>query len=470
MENLDKILKSFNKKDTERRSKNTSSGVNGINAENALIEPDCDICDGRRWIAVEADIGTPEFGSVKPCVCQERIWGANIGASLRRYSQLGPLERLTFATLQERGRDGYVEAASFRAAADAARAFSEDPQGWLVLLGPSGTGKTHLAAAVANQLVARETATLYVSVPELLDHLRSAFDGDDQTSPDGILSQIVQAPVLILDDLGIGGTTQWAAEKLDRILTHRFNARMPTVIASSADESSFDDRVRTRLFDMILCQVCRIEPGRVVPGTEDAGLPRAMLETMGFDAFDPRGRQARAEDQDTLRFALDACKGFAKDPQGWLLLQGGTGTGKTHLAVAIAKERLALGESVLFHFVPDLLDHLRRAFGPNSGLSYDTLFEQVKSADLLILDDLGGESASPWAEEKLYQLIVHRHNSRLPTIITTRLNFEGDIDVEDRRSGTRSRRQTTFNAAIGSRLKDQRVVTVLPITAPDYRE
>ena len=245
---------------------------------------------------------------------------------------------------------------------------------------------------------------------------------------------------------------------------------MPTVIASSADESSFDDRVRTRLFDMILCQVCRIEPGRVVPGAEDAGLPRAMLETMGFDAFDPRGRQARAEDQDTLRFALDACKGFAKDPQGWLLLQGGTGTGKTHLAVAIAKERLALGESVLFHFVPDLLDHLRRAFGPNSGLSYDTLFEQVKSADLLILDDLGGESASPWAEEKLYQLIVHRHNSRLPTIITTRLNFEGDIDVEDRRSGTRSRRQTTFNAAIGSRLKDQRVVTVLPITAPDYRE
>jgi DNA replication protein DnaC len=312
-----------------------------------------------------------------------------------------------------------------------------------------------------------------VSVPELLDHLRSAFDGDDQISPDGILSQIVQAPVLVLDDLGIGGTTRWAAEKLDRILTHRFNARMPTVIASSAEESSFDDRVRTRLFDMILCQVCRIEPGRIAPGAEDLGLPRAMLESMGFDTFDSRGRQAPSEDQDTLRFALDACRGFAKDPQGWLLLMGGTGTGKTHLAVAIAKERLELGESVLFRFVPDLLDHLRRAFGPNSGLSYDTLFEQVKSADLLILDDLGGESASPWAEEKLYQLIVHRHNSRLPTVITTRLLLDGIADGgngQDRSSGGRSRRRTTFSDAIGSRLKDQRVVTVLPISAPDYRE
>ena len=135
-----------------------------------------------------------------------------------------------------------------------------------------------------------------------------------------------------------------------------------------------------------------------------------------------------------------------------------------------AVERLALGESVLFRFVPDLLDHLRRAFGPNSGLSYDTLFEQVKSADLLILDDLGGESASPWAEEKLYQLIVHRHNSRLPTIITTRLLLDSASNGEEKSSGGRSRRRTTFSDAIGSRLKDQRVVTVLPISAPDYRE
>jgi DNA replication protein DnaC len=188
---------------------------------------------------------------------------------------------------------------------------------------------------------------------------------------------------------------------------------------------------------------------------------------MTFGLFTPRGRSASPADQDTLRFSLDACKAFADEPQGWLLLMGGTGTGKTHLSVAIARERIALGESVLFRFVPDLLDHLRRAYAPNSTVSYDTLFEQVKTADLLILDDLGGESSSPWAEEKLYQLIVYRHNNRLPTVITTRLLLDSDSTNS---SSGRGRRQTTFTDAIASRLKDQRVVTILPISAPDYRE
>jgi DNA replication protein DnaC len=467
MESLDEILRSFGKKSSERLSPSTPGAPDKADGVEDPSAPDCDICEGRRWIAVEADMGTPEFGTVAPCECQERVWGANVGASLRRYSQLGSLERLTFANLEERGRVEHVESASFRSAADAARAFSTDPQGWFVLLGPSGTGKTHLAAAMANQLVENEKAALYVSVPELLDHLRAAFDGENEITPDSIISQIVMAPVLVLDDIGVGTMTNWANEKVDRILSYRFNGRAPTILVTSVDEATLDERIRTRMFDMILSQVHRLESARYAPGLEDSGVPKALYDSMTFGLFTPRGRSASPADQDTLRFSLDACKAFADEPQGWLLLMGGTGTGKTHLSVAIARERIALGESVLFRFVPDLLDHLRRAYAPNSTVSYDTLFEQVKTADLLILDDLGGESSSPWAEEKLYQLIVYRHNNRLPTVITTRLLLDSDSTNS---SSGRGRRQTTFTDAIASRLKDQRVVTILPISAPDYRE
>lgn len=98
---------------------------------------------------------------------------------------------------------------------------------------------------------------------------------------------------------------------------------------------------------------------------------------------------------------------------------GGYASGKTHLAAAIANYRLNTGDSPMFVVVPDLLDHLRATFNPNSAIPYDKLFNQVRSARLLILDDLGTQSATPWAMEKLYQIINHRYEAELPTVITT---------------------------------------------------
>jgi DNA replication protein DnaC len=139
-----------------------------------------------------------------------------------------------------------------------------------------------------------------------------------------------------------------------------------------------------------------------------------------FDNFDLRERELPRGQAENLRRAFNTARQFAEQPQGWLVFNSvGYGNGKTHLAAAIANHVANHGEAVLFIVVPDLLDHLRAAFNPAAGVRYDKRFDEVKTAPLLVLDDLGTESATAWAREKLYQLFNHRYNARLPTIITS---------------------------------------------------
>jgi len=114
-------------------------------------------------------------------------------------------------------------------------------------------------------------------------------------------------------------------------------------------------------------------------------------------------------------------------PIKWLILIGNYGCGKTHLAAAVANHALR-HLRVLFANVPDLLDHLRSTFGPTSEVGYDTRFETIRDIPLLVLDDLGTESTTPWAREKLYQIINHRYNNKLPTVITSNRDPESSIE------------------------------------------
>jgi hypothetical protein len=133
-----------------------------------------------------------------------------------------------------------------------------------------------------------------------------------------------------------------------------------------------------------------------------------------------RERELPRGQADNLRRALETAQEYAEEPADWLVFNSvGYGNGKTHLAAAIANHIANQGEAVLFIVVPDLLDHLRAAFNPASGVRYDKRFDEVKKAPILVLDDLGTESATAWAREKLYQLFNYRYTARLPTVITT---------------------------------------------------
>ena len=439
--------------------------TNGDGARLQINQPEaesCSNCRGSGWVSKRVPVGHPDFGEAFPCDCHKSADPISRVAALRRYSNLGPLGRITFAVtkiegpLPDTGSQGM-----FAQALEAAVRFAENPEGWLTLAGPSGSGKTHLAVAVANRCIERGQPTFFITSADLLDHLRSAYSPDNPVSFDDLFEQVRNVPVLVLDDLSAHSTTPWAQEKLFQVFNHRFNASLPTVVTVRGPLQRLDEGLRTRLEapDGISSLSCRVfhlglYNTRLARGIGE--LPTGMQRRMTFEGFDVAGGQnAVREDRESLERAKTAAHTFAANPDGWLVFNGDRGCGKTHLAVAIGAASIRQGRPLFYSFVPSLLDHLRATFSPDSPIGYDELFEHIKTVPLLILDDLGAETSTPWAEEKLYQIVVERHEARLPTVITTALSQD---DLEEAKP------------RLGSRLMDSNVVNWQPITAGNYRD
>lgn len=137
----------------------------------------------------------------------------------------------------------------------------------LLILGPCGVGKTHLAVAILKGLLRKGVPCLFADFRDLLKEIQESYNPVSQSSELRVLSPIYDAEVLVLDELGANKPTAWVQETMTQIINNRYNEKKVTIFTSnypdtntpSGDESLTDRvgvRLRSRLFEM--CKVINI--------------------------------------------------------------------------------------------------------------------------------------------------------------------------------------------------------------------
>jgi len=150
-------------------------------------------------------------------------------------------------------------------------------------------------------------------------------------------------------------------------------------------------------------------------GIRDSEWLRWSLETFNPEACQPPScRQG-------MRQIVAWIRDYAKEPRGWIVLTGGYGAGKTHLAYGIAQAALKAGRSVFAHTAPDILALLRETY--NQG-NFDEAFRSMCDVGLLVVDDLGAQRDTEWSQEQLYRLINHRYTLGAPLVVTMNVKMD----------------------------------------------
>lgn len=199
------------------------------------------------------------------------------------------------------------------------------------------------------------------------------------------------------------------------------------------------------------CELERRAQKRARELREASGVSDAMLQRFTFSAFEPARAVAPKCDIGEVK---RVCEAFAAEPRGWLVLMGTYGVGKTHLAYAIAGELLKRAVPVYAASVPEMLGMIRNGFRDAQGMDAEARLQALRRVEVLVLDDWGTEKGSDWVGETMFQVLNHRYNERMATVITTNLT---------------PAQLTARDARLASRLMDRNLSKWMIMNAGDYR-
>lgn len=193
------------------------------------------------------------------------------------------------------------------------------------------------------------------------------------------------------------------------------------------DEGNVDGR---------MCECMRAE--LIKTGYVSSGIS-GLCGRMSFETFDTS--YYSGEDRRNAELILDRCRRYAKEfhgkGSGSMIFMGGTGLGKTHMSVAVAKAVVEAGYSVYYRTAEELFADFRaerfRRFDDSSPVRTDRYAE----CELLVIDDLGTETSGRDVTSFLYSLLNMRINSGMPTLISTNLSHKDMISVYDERIASR---------------------------------
>jgi len=148
---------------------------------------------------------------------------------------------------------------ALEAARQFAREFGTGPYtDGLLFTGTVGSGKTMLAGAIANDLIARGVRISFLVVPEWLDALRDSYNlpKESRESFRDLVAEAREAPLLILDDLGAHNYTEWTLNSLYTVVNYRFNHLLPLVVTTNLDVGEWAGRLGQRTTSRLI-QMCR---------------------------------------------------------------------------------------------------------------------------------------------------------------------------------------------------------------------